>query len=83
MAASPSKRSINRQAKRLQQRPGWNPHEHSSSSYRQRIRQSIEDERVHGAFDAAATCEACAEARKVQNDSEALCEEHLRQAMGL
>jgi len=47
-----------------------------------RIRSSMEDDRVAGVLREAATCEACARLR-AGGDADALCPEHFRAAMGL
>ena len=79
----PSKRSLLRQAQRLRNKPGWNPRSHAKTQHADQLRAGIEGERVASAFDDAEGCPACAQARRDQNDPTALCDEHLRRAMGL
>ena len=80
---TPSKRSLAREAQRLRQRPGWNPDQHVRRSREGFLREGIERQRVATAFDASDSCPDCEAARREQDDPTALCEKHLRQAMGL
>jgi hypothetical protein len=80
----PSKRQLEKEAQRLRLNPEWNPASRKPRESREeRLRQSIEGDRIASVLETADECEACAEERKLTNDPTALCEKHLRRAMGL
>ncbi len=76
------KRAIAEGVRALRDRPGWDPRRFQAESRTERVKRSLEDARVSEALSDADQCPACKELRD-QGDAGALCQEHLREAMGL
>lgn len=73
--------SISEHARRLRQRPGWDPGGRREELH-QEVRRRLGELRVDEIAQRAASCEACARAQGESGDAGALCREHLAQAMG-
>ncbi|MBN2361404.1 MAG: hypothetical protein JXR83_18275 [Deltaproteobacteria bacterium] len=68
-------------ARRLRARPGWNPRP-SAADAGQELAVRLGEIRAAAAYEQSADCPACAEARR-DGDPDALCADHLAQALGL
>jgi hypothetical protein len=75
-----SKRDIEREAARL--RRAWNPGAKTGPSPHEQLRALDQEVRSAQTFDAAQECTACLQARADANDPSALCDVHLRAALG-
>ena len=67
----------------LRQQPGWDPGTAPTESPLERLRELEQAERTESTLVAADLCEQCQALRKALGDETALCEEHMRQVMGM
>jgi|GEM_PF-4300227 len=82
MSQRQRKRAIAQGLRNLRARPGLDPAKFQAPSTADRIRSSMEDDRVAEVLRQAAACEACARLRTA-GDAGALCPEHFRAAVGI
>lgn len=77
------KRKLAREgAARLKRKPGWDPSKVVRASAEERLRALDQDTKNQHAYQGAEVCGACDAARAESGDETALCDEHLREAMG-
>lgn len=79
-SGKPSQEEINREVKKLMNKPGWDPRRHVSEQPLEALQRLDQEARNDEIFELE--CEACLEARAQTGDQSALCAEHLAQAMG-
>lgn len=79
-SGKPSQEEINREVKKLMNKPGWDPRRHVSEQPLEALQRLDQESRNDEIFELE--CEACLEARTQTGDQSALCAEHLAQAMG-
>ena len=79
----PNQDELNRQVRKLMNKPGWDPKRHVSEQPLEALRRLDQEARNEEIFEAQSTqCEQCLALRAEQGDETALCQEHLAQAMG-
>ena len=74
--------SIAEHARRLQQRPGWDP-EGRREAPDQTLQRQLGELRVSEVTEQSQGCADCSRVREAQHDPGALCRAHLAQAMGV
>lgn len=79
----PNQDELNRQVRKLMNKPGWDPKRHVSEQPLEALRRLDQEARNEEIFDgASAQCQQCEALRATLKDETALCPEHLAKAMG-
>ena len=81
------KRTVQAGVRRMLNRPGWDPREFASGNTgidrTSRAADEIRRQQADGTYESTTDCPECARARQQSGDETALCEKHMRQAMGI
>ena len=81
------KRIVDAGLRNLLSKPGWDPRKFRSGmtgiDADSTAMSSLQTERTGSTYTKAEGCPECAKARKTSGDDTALCERHMREAMGL
>ena len=74
------KRAVAQGVERLKSKPGWDPQGVTPRSPREALRELDQASKTEQAY--TIKCEACKTQRREEDDHTALCEEHLKEALG-
>ena len=77
------KKAIQRGVAELKGKPGWDPAKRERESPEDALEALAVEAGSQRAYEASVACEACAARQQEFDDSSALCETHLAEAMGL
>lgn len=78
-----SRRSVERAARSLRQKPGWDPSRNSRDPAEDAFERLVRQARASRVAGETTECVQCVEIRVETGDDTALCERHLAEAMGL
>jgi len=78
-----NRQDINRAARALRAKPGWDPGRMAREEPLEQLRQLDQHSRDERVYTEAEVCAACIQARSSAGDDTALCDLHLRAALGM